>query len=155
MIADTVSRELERKRVDYRVIRHAHTDSSSETAEAAHVTGTRLAKGVVLADRHGVVLAVLPAVASIDVEWIGDRLGRRLSLADEDVVTRVFADCEPGAVPAVGIAYGVDTIVDESLCEHDEVFFEGGDHEQLIGVAGRAFEQLLDGATWCSFAVPR
>ena len=34
-------------------------------------------------------------------------------------------DCEPGAVPPLGAAYGLDVVVDDSLTDHSDVYFEG------------------------------
>ena len=59
---------------------------------------------------------------------------------------RLFPDCEIGAVPPVGAAYGLTTLLDASLEDRDEVFFEGGDHETLVRMEGSAFLDLLESA---------
>ena len=49
-------------------------------------------------------------------------------------------------MPAVGPAYGVRTVVADSLLDEDEVWFEAGDHTTLVHVNGRDFRRLLAGA---------
>ena len=83
--------------------------------------------------------------------WIQKRSRRcsareNLELAQEDELALLFPDCELGAIPAVGLAYGIGTVVDDSLLEQEEVYFEGGDHEHLVQVTGGSFQRLMAGA---------
>src|SRR5690606_16410102 len=49
-MAGTLREYLDRHAVAYELLRHSRTRTSSETAEAAHVSGSRLAKPVVIED---------------------------------------------------------------------------------------------------------
>ena len=69
-----------------------------------------------------------------------------LGLATEDEVGALFEDCDLGAVPPVGAAYGLSVIVDDGLADAQEVYFEGGDHKTLIKVSGDAFQTLMKDA---------
>lgn len=40
---------------------------------------------------------------------------REFELVAEDEFSRLFADCEPGAIPPLGSAYGIETCMDEAL----------------------------------------
>jgi Ala-tRNA(Pro) deacylase len=134
---------LTQQGIAYDLLSHPHSHSSMETAEVAHVPGDRLAKCVVLGDEDGYVVAVLPSTQHVRLGKLGRELKRRLRLATEDEVATLFADCERGAVPAVGLAYGVATILDESLAEQPEIYFEAGDHESLIRMKRDAFMTLM------------
>ena len=117
-----------------------------ETAEQAHVSGDALAKGVVVKSAEGeYLLLVLPADYQVRIDAMEKLLGRRLSLADETELAELFPDCEAGAVPPLGEAYGLKTIwdPDTGLGKLDKVFFEAGDHENLVQVSGRRFHELL------------
>jgi len=138
--------------VKYDVLNHAHTSCSSETAEAAHVPGDRLAKAVLLEDENGYVLAVLPASHRLALGALHNALQRRLGLATEDEVSELFRDCELGAIPPFGEPYGIETVLDDSLLEQPEVYFESGDHEELIRVSGDQFRRLLAGWPHGSFS---
>ena len=142
-IAITVSDFLAEHDVEYDVLLHAHTTSSGETAESSHVPGTRLAKSVVLEDDQGYLMVVLPASRQVDLGELHRVLNRNLGLAMENELGHLFSDCEVGALPAIGPAYGVETIVDDSIAEQPEVYFEAGDHEQLIHVSAEVFQTLL------------
>ena len=150
-IPATLVEYLDQAGVDYRVVEHPHSESSLRTAEVAHVSGEHVAKGVLLKDADGYVLAVLPATHSVMLSSIHDLLHRPLETAPEIDLQVVFADCEFGAVPALGAAYQVDTIVEESLRSQAEIYFEAGDHEELIAVSGADFELLLEKSPYLKF----
>jgi Ala-tRNA(Pro) deacylase len=137
---------LDSRGVHYRLVPHPHTASSLESAAAAHVPSERLAKSVILEDERGYLMAVLPASHRIRFGRLAEELERELELASEPELAQLFDDCEPGAVPPVGAAYGIPTVVDDSLLALPEVYFEAGDHEDLVHLSGREFLGLLTGA---------
>ncbi len=142
-IATTVSNYLAEHDVAYDVLTHPHTATSGESAEAAHVPGTRLAKSVVLEDDHGYLMVVLPSNRQVNLGELHRQLNRSLGLATEGELGSLFSDCEIGALPAVGPAYGMETLVDDALAEQSDIYFEAGDHEQLIHVTAETFQSLL------------
>lgn len=144
-VAKTVHDYLQARGLPESVLQHSHTSCSSETAEAAHVSGRQLAKGVVLRTQDGFhLLAVIPAHRQLAMDKISETYGGHLELAGERELGQLFPDCELGAVPALGMAYRLPTYVDEALFKHDEIYFEGGDHESLIGMSGEEFADLFD-----------
>ena len=142
-IASTVSDYLAEHDVAYDVLTHPHTASSGETAEASHVPGNRLAKSVILGDEQGYLMVVLPSNRQVDLGELHRQLNRNLGLATERELGSLFADCETGALPAMGPAYGLETVVDDLLAEQPDIYFEAGDHEQLIHVSAETFQLLL------------
>lgn len=148
-ISTTLQRYLEGRAVGFEVVSHPSTGSSSETAQATHVSGNRIAKTVVLRDGDqgdGYLLAVVPASHHLSLDMLQTWLGRSVALASEQEIGRLFPDCELGAVPPLGDAYGLDVVLDEALAGLDEVFFEGGDHRSLVRVTGTQFRELMAGA---------
>jgi len=146
-IAQTVSAYLSAHDVGFDVVPHRHTQTSVTSAMRAHVPTDHVAKAVLLRDNEEFVLAVLPASHRIDGEALAIELGDRpVAVAEEDSIGFVFRDCERGALPPMGDAYGVDTIVDLNLLRADDVYFEAGDHEHLIHVTGDDFRRLMAGA---------
>ena len=144
--AITLEQYLDRNGIAYDVLPHAPTRSSLRTAEASHVPADRLAKAVVLKKDRGYLLAVLPASQQLEWKALGEWINQNLTLATEDEIAWLFPDCTPGAVPPIGEAYGIETIVDDSLTEQPDIYFEGGDHATLVHMAGPAFCQLMTGA---------
>jgi Ala-tRNA(Pro) deacylase len=151
-IAHTVESYITQRGVRYDVISHAHSHNSAETAQLAHVPGDRLAKSVILEDDDGFVMAVLPSTCHIRLGRLSRDLNRRLRLATEKELPDLFADCELGAIPPVGLAYGMSTIVDDGIADQPEIYFEAGDHEQLIRMNREDFGTLMDHAGRARFA---
>ncbi len=151
-IAYRVENYMVQHGVEYDVVTHAHSHNSMETAELAHVPGDRLAKSVVLEDDEGFVMAVLPSTCRIMLGRLSRELNRKLRLATENELSTLFGDCEPGAVPPVGLAYGMTTVVDKCLADQPEIYFEAGDHEQLIRMRQDEFMTLMDHARHARFA---
>ena len=48
--------------------------------------------------------------------------------------------------------YRVPTVVDSSLKEQPDVYFEAGDDDSLVHVTETGFEKLLDGAEYFEFS---
>ena len=133
------------KGTPYDLVFHPKTYSSSETASAAHLPEDHIAKGVVLKDAQGYLLVVIPASEWINLNHVRDELNRDLHLAPEEEMERLFPDCEPGAVPPLGEAYEIETILDEALTSLAKVYLEAGDHKQLISVTNEHFAFLMKG----------
>ncbi len=142
-IAITLKEYLENHNVSYDVILHRHTDSTLETCEVAHIPGDRMAKSVLLGDDESYLMAVVPATHKVQIDQLDELTGRHLELIEEVELAEAFADCEAGSVPPTGKAYGIETLVDEHLLEQPEVYFETGDHTQLIHMSGREFKELV------------
>jgi Ala-tRNA(Pro) deacylase len=66
-----------------------------------------------------------------------------VNLATEDEIRSIFTDCAVGAVPPIGAAYALDSVVDESLEEQTELYLEGGDHRSLIHISRAQFHDLM------------
>ena len=150
-IARKIEEYMAQHGLDYEVVMHMHSHSSMETAELAHVPGDRLVKSVILEDDDGYVMAVLPSTQHVRIGKLSHALNRKLRLATEDELAPLFADCELGAIPPVGLAYGVTTIMDESLAEQPEIYFEAGDHENLVHMSRSAFMALMEHADHARF----
>ena len=142
-VAGTVAKYLIDRGVAYDVVSHSPTERASASAETSHVSGDRLAKAVVLRGGDGFMLAVLPASRHIRFKELRELLGSDVDMANEEQVETLFVDCEPGAVPPLGAAYGLDVIIDDSLERQPDVYFEGGDHASLVHISGTSFQELM------------
>lgn len=145
-LASTLQQYLADKGARYDVVQHEPAFSASRAAQASHVTGKAMAKAVVLKDAQGFLLAVLPTSRRIRFDALADLLHRKLELASEEEAAALFADCEVGAVPALGDAYHVPVVMDESLTTQPEIYFEGGDHSCLLHMSEAQFEGLMANA---------
>ena len=142
-ISNTVRDYLAGNSIDYQLIAHAHTQSSSDSASAAHVTGDHLAKAVIVKENETYLMVVVPSDHHIHMGRLHHLIGQEVGLATEQELLSLFPDCEDGAIPPLGKAYHLKTLVDPSLLEQPEIYFESGDHEHLVKVTGEQFSKLL------------
>jgi len=99
-----------------------------------------------LEDDKGYLMAVIPASHKVDLGAVHRQLNRALGLATDRELVELFKDCEPGALPPLGLAYGIDSILDQSLADAPDVYFEAGDHQVLVHVSGGEFLKLMANA---------
>lgn len=144
-IAKTLQQWLQQQDAGYETLPHPKTYSSRDSADAAHVREDHIAKAVILKDGEGFLMAVIPADQWIKLHSINEELNRELELAEEKEIDALFQDCQPGAIPPFGQAYGLETVLDEDLISLANVYFEAGDHEQLLHVSGDDFHRLMRG----------
>lgn len=145
-IAATVKAYLAQTQIDYDLVVHRRTCSSRDTAEAAHIAEDHIAKSVIVQDAQGLAMVVIPASNWLKLNSLQEEAARPFELAPEEVLVAAFPDCEPGAIPPLGKAYGLETYLDDDLTSLANVYFEAGDHRHLVHVSGESFRTLLSGA---------
>ncbi|WP_066558760.1 aminoacyl-tRNA deacylase [Croceicoccus bisphenolivorans] len=140
--------------VRFEPVVHSRTFEMARAAHAAHIPGRNVAKGVMVKSGKDYVLTVVPASRRLDMDRLGKFLGGKVSLASEAEAARRFPDCEYGAIPPFGEAYGLDTVVDDDMLGSDDVYFEGGDHQTLIAIDAADWNRLLGAARHARFTAP-
>lgn len=151
-MATTLARCLRNRQSQFDTVRRPCPPGSGTTAEATHIPGDRLARTVLLEDHRGYVAAVIPSTHHLKLSEICAQTGRKLSLAHEYGVREVFRDCSVGAIPPVGMAYGTQTWLDDSLLTHSDVYFEAGDRQELVHMSTEQFADLMADARRGHFA---
>ena len=152
-IAPQLRQYLDEANANYDIVEHKPTLSALETARSCDIPAQRLAKAVLLDtsdDDH--LLAVLPSDRKVELAELRSELGSKPRLSEESEVGKLFKDCELGSVPPVG--YGVTTIVDDSLSEQPDVYFEAGDHKSLVHMDRAEFSRLTENARHGQFSEP-
>ena len=91
----------------------------------------------------GYVMAILPADRRVHLGALRVQLGRTMGLATEPELGTMLKDCALGAIPPLGAAYGIEAVVDDELMEGSEVYFEAGDHEEVVRMQRDDFLRLL------------
>ncbi|MFO7602887.1 MAG: YbaK/EbsC family protein [Gammaproteobacteria bacterium] len=142
-MANTLLSYLAQNGVAYDTVQHRPTWTSMNASAAAHIPGNQMAKSVILQDDEGYLMAVIPANRHVKIGKLNHVLDRHMGLATESSLAELFTDCALGAIPPIGEAYGMDTVIDNSLIDCNDVYFESGDHEALIHLKGKAFRQLI------------
>lgn len=142
-ISSTVQSYLEHQRVHYHLKHHPYTETAMTSAFAARVPAHRVAKGVVLRDDEGFVMAVVPSDRQVDLAAVNRSLHRLLEPASEKDVRILFRDCQSGAVPSLGQAYDLPVIWDDSLALEQSCYLESGDHRELLELDRASFVRLM------------
>ena len=144
-MAPSIETHLGRSGIDFNLIPHPHSSSSLQTARLAHVSAQHVAKAVMTHDGEIYRLCLIPSTHRLILSWLNEHMHGHFRLVMEQELADLFADCEIGAVPALGQVYGFPVIWDSAFANMDEVFFESGDHENLVRVDKGAFMQLMTG----------
>ncbi len=133
---------LARQRVAYEPVPHPPAFTAQQRAKSLHLSGSQVAKCVLLHGPAGYLLAVLPATHHIDTDFLARELGGSVRLAGDQEIALVFEDCEWGVVPAFGTLYGLPTLLDDSLAPDVLLVLETHTHVDAVRLRCRDFERL-------------
>ncbi len=135
---------LDRENVKYVTITHSPAYTAQEVAQSAHIKGKDLAKVVIVELDGKMAMAVLPANRKIVLQDLREVTGsEEVKFASEDEFKARFPDCETGAMPPFGNLYGMEVYVAEGLTQNEEIAFNAGSHTEVIRMAFRDFERLV------------
>jgi Ala-tRNA(Pro) deacylase len=136
---------LDAKRVAYKVYPHEETDDAQHLAAVLHVPGRYVVKTVLLRANGGYryVVAVLPATERLDLGRVSEALGgAAVRLATEMEIAARCPDCEFGILPPFGSRFAMETIIDETVAQQQDIFFDGDTHREAIRMKYRDFYDL-------------
>ena len=143
MIASALKSLLEDHGVDYATIHHPTAYTAQETAEAAHISGQKVAKTVMAKLDGKLAMIVVSAAHRLNLAALRDQTGaHRVELARENEFEDAFPECELGAMPPFGTLYGMEVFVERELARNDTIAFNAGGHDELMTMAYRDFARL-------------
>ena len=134
---------LTKNRVPYTTFRHAPAFTAMHAAAISHVPGRSWAKTVVCYADGEVVLAVVPAHYTVDLEQLRELAGAAtLRLASEPEFAALYPDCEEGAMPPFGGLYLQRVFVEACFVGDPEMVFNAGTHTDCIRMHYADFADL-------------
>lgn len=142
MSAERLKAFLDQNGIRYELIQHSPAFTSQEIAAAAHLSGRRLAKTVVVKIGSELAMVVIPGSEHVDLNRLAEITGRPTVLATEEEFRSRFPDCELGAMPPLGNFYGMDVYVSEHVGQEDPIAFNAGTHRELIQMNYADFVRL-------------
>lgn len=144
MTAQRLKDFLDRNGVKYVSIAHSPAYTAREIAQAAHIPGKDLAKTVMVKIDGRMAMAVMPSSQKLDPALLKQAGGaKRVVLAHEPEFEERFPGCEVGAMPPFGNLYGMEVFVAETLAADEEIAFNAGSHTELVRMAYKDFERLV------------
>jgi len=145
---------LNSRQAKYKKIQHSAAVTAQEQAAVMHVPGRRVAKVLIIKERDGFVMAVVPAATQVDLDRLKGLIGHGdVRLATVEEIGGVAPDCMPGAIPPFGTLYGLRTFVDQQLLTMPELTVPAGGPSSAIRLRCEEFRRLVDGQAG-DFAVP-
>jgi Ala-tRNA(Pro) deacylase len=141
-----VARFLEEAGIEHEVLEHEPTYSTLAEADAVDADPRHSAKTLVLHDRGGWRIAVLPANHRLDLHRARRLLGgtHHLRLGTEAEIAEAFPAFDVGALPPVGPMLPLPEVFDTRLLYRDHVVCPGGDHRHAIRLDPRDLIRLCE-----------
>jgi Ala-tRNA(Pro) deacylase len=129
----------------YDRVEHQEAFTAQEEAVVAHVSGWSWAKVVIVKEREGLAMAVLPACCAIEMNRLKGLIGRgEIELASVEEMLQTFPGCELGAIPPFGRLFGVPTFVEEALVNQRDITLPAGDHRTAIRMRATDYLRLAE-----------
>ena len=141
-IAPTIKHFLARLDVDYQVLIHPRVGTPLQTANSANIKPEQLAYAVLLKDKKNYLVAILPSSNILDLHILNLQLNKNYIPATLSEEKQIFKDCTLGMVPAIGEAYGIDSIVDNALDNLSDIYLPTGNNATLIKVNEDEFHTI-------------
>ena len=136
---------LKARRAEYQLITHTGGVTAQEQAAASHTSGWSWAKVVMVKERDGFVMALLPACCVLDLNRLKGFIGHgEIRLATAEEIGRVVPDCGPGAIPPFGALHGLRVFIDRALIIAPEITMPAGDLTTAIRMRATEFRRLSD-----------
>lgn len=146
-MSESLRQYLAQRNIRAEHIHHPYSEGALQSAIASQVAVKYMAKAVILEDHEGhKVMAVVPASHKLSLSRLSALLEKDCRLVTERELAQRFRDCELGAIPAMGEAFAMETVVEEVLWQREDVFMESGDHKDLLHIKGEHFRALLPSA---------
>lgn len=144
MPVKTLKQFLDKEKIKYVSLIHSTAYTAQEVAASAHIPGKELAKTVIVQLDGETAMAVLPANRKIVLQDLREITGaEQVKLVPEEEFKKRFPDCEVGAMPPFGNLYGMEVYAAAALANNADIAFNAGSHTEIIKLAYRDFERLV------------
>jgi Ala-tRNA(Pro) deacylase len=128
----------------YIVIAHSRAFTAQEVAASLHVPGREMAKSVIVRSPSRLAMVVVRAQDHVDLGRVSQALGESAVLANEIDISLKFPDCELGAMPPLGLLYGMPTLVDREIANDQEIVFNAGTHTEVVRMPYADYARLVE-----------
>jgi Ala-tRNA(Pro) deacylase len=136
---------LDKSSVRYKVTKHPPAFTAQHIAAEEHEPGQYVAKPVIVKADGEYVMCVLPACYKIDLGALKKQLGvKKVQLAKEKEMGKIFDDCEVGSEPPFGNLYDIPTVMDKVMENDDHIVFQAGSHEKAIRMSMQDWRKLVE-----------
>lgn len=136
---------LDEAHVQYERFEHEPVHTSEEAAAVRGVSMSQAAKALLFKTKEGnFVLVVLPGDKRADSRKLKDHLHTKsIRFATPEEVEEHMG-CKIGSCYPLGVIAGLHTLVDTSLAQNKEIFFNPGRHDVSIKMKYTDYQTLAD-----------
>lgn len=135
---------LDSAHAQFTLTAHPKAYTAREVAVAEHLPPREVAKTVVIFGDGIYHMIVVPASRLVDLHEVRTALGlAQVRLATEDELAKLFPDCELGAMPPLGPAYGMPVYLDGTLASQPVIAFNAGTHCDVIHMQTSDYRRLV------------
>jgi Ala-tRNA(Pro) deacylase len=135
---------LDSQHAEFTLSTHPNAFTAREVAAAEHLPAREVAKTVVVFGDGAYQMIVVPATRLVDFHEVRTALGlTQARMATEMELSRLFPDCELGAMPPFGSLYGLPVYLDGTLASQDTIAFNAGTHRDVIHMTTAEFRRLV------------
>ena len=136
---------LQERGIGYEKHKHKLTYTAQRLAAKEHVSGYDVAKPAVVKSGDKFTMCVVSACLRLDLKRVADLLNEpEVRLATEAEMGELFPGCDLGAEPPVGSLFGIKTIADQRLCEHEYLTMQAGSHTEAIKLRREDWQKLAE-----------
>src|SRR5689334_4891377 len=115
MIAARLKKFLDAHRVGYQELWHSTASSFQHIAQALNLPIHQCVRTLGLIDEKGLVIALIPLTASLDLAQLNHSLMRNFKMLSPLALDKLFYDCDPGVHPALAEPYGLTMLIDKAF----------------------------------------
>lgn len=143
------------KDIAYTKLPHEYCRSIREVSDITQISADNIARTVLLKDKSGIIMAVLPASYMLDFAELCRNLNRELEpLTEQEIINEVLIDKSHTFCPPVPEMFKLKGVIDSRLFELDEVYLEAGTGVSLVRLDKQNFQQLHSNTWEGSFSEP-
>jgi len=143
-LAERLRSFLDSHEAEFTLTHHPEAFTAREVASAEHLPTREVAKAVVVFGDGAYHMIVIPASRLLDFHEVRAALGlSQARMATEPELSKLFADCELGAMPPFGPLYGLPVYLDSSLAGQERIAFNAGTHRDVIHMRTAEFRRLV------------
>lgn len=143
MIFSKIKELLDKNNIQYELTHHEPVLTSEQAAEVRGDSLKQGAKAILIRAKGNYYLIVLSAVKRINSKKLKKILKTKsLSFASDEELKKQTR-LTKGAVPPFGNLFDLETYVDKSLLENEEISFNAGSHTDSIKMKTKDYIKLL------------
>lgn len=153
----SVAQHLERHALPYRIVHCPAIESLAQAAFHLEIPARQVVRSVLLQDREGLIMAILPLDHILDFQRLCAILQRDVEPLYGSATQHFFEQyqCSAGCQPPLPGAFAINALVDASLSVDPKatLYCDAGNGNALLQMRAAHFQQLLGNAQWGEFAV--